>query len=273
MAHEPNVLRKLLVFLRRDLAIAASYRLAWSLQLGEIMLTVAAFFYLGRLVDESSPPTLVPYPDYFSFALVGIAVFNYFFISLNNFTQALRESQLTGTLEALLVTRTSAFAIFLYSHLAILLAQLLRWITYLLVAVLAYHLSLERAAWGAVFVLLALGMLTFLGLGLFSASFILAFKKGDPLNWILATVTWLVSGTLFPVEILPSWLRFVSRLFPVTPLLTGMRKALLLGAGVVEVKVEAITLAGFAILLLAGGYGLLRWALRRARCEGSLGHY
>lgn len=265
--------RKLLAFLRRDLALAASYRLAWSLQLGEIVLTVAAFFYLGRLVSQNPTPALAPYPDYFSFVLVGVAVFNYFFISLNLFAQGLRESQLSGTLEALLVTRTSAFGLFFYSYLSILLGQLLRWAAYLLVAMLAFHLPLGKAAWGAAALLFVFGMGIFLGLGLVSASFVLAFKRGDPLNWVLATLSWLIAGTLFPVEVLPAWLRFLSQLFPVTPLLTGLRKALLLGAGLNEVRGEALSLVAFALLLLGGGSALFGWALRRAQREGSLAHY
>lgn len=272
MAKARSRLSTLLAFLRRDLRIAASYRLAWGLNLAEIVLTVAAFFFLGRLVGERPSPVLAPYPDYFSFVLVGIAVFNYFFISLNLFAQSLRESQLNGTLEALLVTPTSAAGLCVYSYLAILLAQLPRWAAYFLVGVLAFHFSLARAEWSAAVILVVLGMGTFLGLGLVSASFILAFKRGDPLNWVLATLAWLVSGTLFPVEVLPPWLRFVSQLFPITPLLSGLRKALLVGAGVGEIQVEALTLAGFALVLLGGGYGLFRWAVRRARREGSLGH-
>lgn len=265
--------RKFVAFLRRDLAIASSYRLAWGLELGEIVLTVAAFFYLGRLVGENFPPALAPYPDYFSFVLVGIAVFNYFFLSLHRLAQGLRESQLNGTFEALLVTRISAFGVFCYSYLAILLAQLLRWGGYLLVAVLAFRLSLGRADWGAALVLLGLGMVVFMGLGLASASFVLAFKKGDPLNWVLAMLGWLISGTLFPVEVLPTWLQFASQLFPVTPLLAGLRKALLLGAGVGAVRAEVVSLGVFALVLLAGGSVLFRWAFERARRAGSLGHY
>ena len=267
------MVRTLWAFLRRDLAIAAGYRFSWSLQIAEVILTVAAYFFLGRLVDEGSAQQLAPYPDYFSFVIVGIAAFNYFFISLNYFTQRLRESQLNGTLEALLVTGTSPLAIFFYSYLSILLGQTVRWVAYLVVAAVAFKFPLGKADWGMTLLIFLLGTGIFLGLGSVSAAFILVFKKGDPLNWLLATLTWLISGTIFPVEVFPDWMQFASRLFPLTPIISGFRKAMLLGAGAGELRSELFTLVIFVVVLSFVGSGLLRWAYRRAQREGSLGHY
>lgn len=268
-----SVARKLLAFLRRDLAISASYRLQWGFQVVNILLFVAALYFMARLVDSGAAPALAPYRGYFSFVLVGIAVSGYFLGSLSRLAQSLRESQVNGTLEVVLVTGTSPFALFLYSYLAILLVELLEWALFFFVGLLGFGFSMSQANWVSATLLFALGIALFLGFGLISVSFILVFKKGDPLNWILGSVAWLISGALFPVELLPDWLRVISQLYPVTPLLTGLRKALVLGAGLADVRAEALTVAGFAGLLLVVGYGLFHWALRRAQWEGSLSHY
>jgi ABC-2 type transport system permease protein len=266
-------LRKLVAFVRRDLAVAASYRFLWLFQVANVVFFVGALFFLGQLVDSGGAPAMAPYASYFSFGLVGVAVTSFFFSSMSRLLQNLRESQINGTLEAILITGTSPFAILLYSYAAILLLELAQWAAYLGIGVGAFGFSLAQAHWACTTVLCALGILLFLGFALISASFILVFKRGDPFNWILGGAAWLISGALYPVELLPAWLQEVSRVYPVTPLLGGLRRALLLGDGFGELRPELLTVGASAVAMLALGAVLFRWALGRARREGSLAHY
>jgi hypothetical protein len=67
-----------LAFFRRDVAIARSYRVAFALEILEAFFGVATFYYLSRFVSNSElARTLPPSSDYFAFALVGFAFFDY----------------------------------------------------------------------------------------------------------------------------------------------------------------------------------------------------
>jgi len=268
-----NALAQLGAFIRRDFAITVSYRFLWALEILNVLLIVTAMFYVGRLVDAGAARALASYPNYFSYVLVGLTVFSYFFTALGRFAGSVREAQMNGTLEALLATPTPPLRVFVLTFTAIRVAELVQWVLYFAAGAVAFRFSLAQSNWVSVAVLFLLGVAMFVGLGLVSASFILAFKKGDPLNWALGSLTWLVSGTLFPPELLPPWLEGLARLFPVTPLILGLRKSLLLGAGLDELRGEALALAAFAAATLTGGLLLLHWAMQRARAEGSLGHY
>ena len=88
--------------------MAASYRLKFILNIGGIFLSTVMYFFLSRLIGKGIDNQLVPYGgDYFSFVLIGIAFTDYLAVSLGSFAGQIRNAQLHGTLEALLVTPTS----------------------------------------------------------------------------------------------------------------------------------------------------------------------
>ena len=269
----PRSLRKLAAFVRRDVALAASYRLAWMLASVDVVLTIGALYFLGVLVDSGDADALVAYPGYFSFAMVGAGGFTYFLVAVGQLVQSIRNAQLDGTLEAVLVTRTSAAGFVALTYSGIMLVRTVFMALYVVVAWSVFGLALDDADWGSALLLIVLTAAVFLGIGMISGAFIVAFKKGDPLTWALGALSWLLSGTLYPVEILPDWLETLAELFPVTPLLRGLRKSLLDGAGVAEVAPEAVVLCFFAFATLTLGWLSLNRAVDHARQRGTLGHY
>jgi ABC-2 type transport system permease protein len=118
-----------------------------------------------------------------------------------------------------------------------------------------------------------LTVLCFLGVGILSASFILVYKTGNPFGWILGTVSGLLGGVVFPVALLPPWIRWVSSLLPVTYALDGMRKCLLASAGFAEVLPDIAALAVFNIILLPASLIAFRLAVRKAKRDGTLSHF
>ena len=98
-------LRRVVAFFRRDVAIARSYRMAFLLEILEAFFGVATFYYLSRFVSNDELVRVLPAKsDYFAFALVGFAFFDYLTVSLSAFDNSIVEAQRNGTLEAMLVT-------------------------------------------------------------------------------------------------------------------------------------------------------------------------
>ncbi len=109
-------LRKPLAFVYKDFLNESSYKFAFIMQIFGIFFSVLSFFFLSRLFGSAVSPYLEPYGgDYFSFVLIGIAFANYLQVSLRSFSSCIRNAQVMGTLEALLVTQTEIPTIILSS--------------------------------------------------------------------------------------------------------------------------------------------------------------
>jgi len=82
-----------------------------------------------------------------------------------------------------------------------------------------------------------------------------------------------MTGTLFPVALLPSFLRDIAQWIPITHSLDAMRLALLEGRAFPGLEREIVILALFSGVLLPLGAGLFSLALRHARLRGTLSFY
>jgi ABC-2 type transport system permease protein len=267
----PSALRKIAAFLRRDLRVQLSYRLAALLQVAGILFSVAAFYFVARVLGQAASPLLQEYGgNYFAFVLIGIAFAGYQGVGLNSFAEVIHTGQTQGTLEAMLATPTRLELILSASALWSFLQASLQVLAYLLVGAVLFGLGLGQANAGTALLTLALSLFAFSGLGMLSASFILVTKRGDPINFLFTSLSVLMSGVYYPVSVLPAWLQPVAAFLPMTHALRAMRLALLEGAGVAQVAPELAMLGLFTAIVLPGGLLAFRWALRRARAEGSL---
>lgn len=268
-----RTLRKIGWFFLRDLAIARSYRLVFLFELMETLLGVAAFYYLSRFIEVPSFASTQPAGGYFAFAVVGFAFFDYLSVALNAFDQSLEEARRNGTLEYLLVTQTSLPVILAGSAIYPFVILSLRTTVYLGWAILLFQFPVTEANWLSAALVLVASILAFAGLGVFSASYSLLFKRGNPVKWLFLGVAGLVSGIMYPVTVLPRALQAVARLVPVTYSLEGMRSALLRHASVFSLWPTLRALLLFALVLLPLSLVVFSWALRRTKITGTLTHF
>jgi hypothetical protein len=98
---------KLLAFLRRDFLEALTYRFTFVSSLAGILVSSATFYFVAKLVPPGARSLEAYGGDYFSFAVVGIAFSSLLGIFQEGLPSVIRGAQVAGTLEALLVTRTS----------------------------------------------------------------------------------------------------------------------------------------------------------------------
>jgi ABC-2 type transport system permease protein len=261
-------------FIKRDFLIAASYRLSFVMQAGGIFISALMFFFLSRLIGKGVQDQLLPYGgDYFSFVLIGIAFTDYLSVSLSSFAGEIRNAQVMGTLEALLVTPTSVPTILFSSSLYNFVFTSIRILIYIIFGILIFGMKLHITSPSAVLVIMALTVLSFIGLGLISAVFILIFKQGSPFNWLIGTASGLLGGILYPVSVLPSWLQPYANLLPITHALEAIRQVLLNGASLRMVYDKLLILSLFAAVLLPAGLTAFAYGLKIAKKEGSLVHY
>ena len=265
-----SLLRLQFAFLRRDWQYETTYRGMMVLQLLGIIGSLIIFFSIGKLVGGGSE-SLAPYGgEYFPFALVGLAVSDYFNTGLRSFSNRLRLAQTTGTLEAMFTVARSPRLVLIFSGTWDFLVATVRLALGVGIALAFLGVRFEADILAAA-VIGALSLVTFAALGLFAAALILIIKRGDAvaaLGNIFATV---FAGALFPIAVLPDWLRWVAYILPLHYALDGLRKSLLVGDGLGQLSTNVVVL-GVAVLILVPaallGLGLAVDVVRR---DGSIG--
>ena len=272
----PNIigLRIALAFLKRDWLIESSYRISFLLQFIGIFFSVTMFYFISILFDKSATAYLTRYnTDYFSFVLIGIAFSSYFGVGLSSFSRSLREAQTTGTLEAILTTSVKTSTLIFSSSLWEYLFTTFKVIIYLLIGVLFLRVRFENANYFSALVILILSIVSFSSLGIIAASFIMVLKRGDPVTWIVSSISSLLGGVYYPVNVLPGALQWLAKLIPITYTLDAVRLALLQGYSIPMLLSQIIALSIFCVLLIPISILAFRYGLQRAKIEGSLTHY
>lgn len=263
-------------FVRRDAKIQLSYRLQAFFQLAALFSICVTFFFLAHMLRgvESSIGTLERYGgSYFGFVIIGLAASSYIDSSLRSFSTSIRTAQMTGTFEAMLATRTRIGTLVAGSALYTLVYMALRSAILVAMAGLVFGVPLHLDQLTAMATLFGLTVATTLALGIFSAGFIVLFKQGDPLTAAISGLSWLLSGVLYPKEILPLWVQRVADFLPATHTLEAMRLILLKGAGLEALAHAVFGLSVFALIGLPISLVWFSWAVGRARVAGSLAQY
>jgi len=264
-------LLKLWAFLKRDLLSNVSYRLAFLLQIGGLFFSLAAFFYMTKMINPNTAGLNGVPP--FEFLLLGVAFQFYFSTALYSFSAKIRNEQVLGTLEAMLVSPTPTSMVIFSSAAWDFTYGGLRILVYLGLAVLVFDVHLHASGIPAFVLGSILTLLSSAGLGILSASFILYFKRGDPINFLLSGATTFLGTGFFPKEMLPAWIQPASDWMPLAWSLRIVRGALSKGLGISDLAGELIRLALLTAVLLPLGLICSRFAIRKAKREGSLIQY
>jgi len=231
------------------------------------------YYFIAKMIGSAGAKFLEPYGgDYFSFVLIGMAFSGYLMISLRSFSDIIRDEQMMGTLEAMLVTPTRTSTIIALSSLWNFISASFRVFVYLVVGVLL-GVNMSKANVLGALLILILTIMCFSGIGIISASFIMVFKRGDPINMLFMGTSELFGGVLFPVEVFPGWLQTVSHALPITYSVNGMRHALLQGYSWHELAPDIITLAIFSLILLPVGLFVFEQSVKKVKAHGSLVQY
>ncbi len=259
-------------FLRRDLLVAWSYRFAFFFEHAGVLLTLLTTRFIGELISGGTNESLRQYGgDYFSFALIGMGIQMLAYPALTAFRGAIREAQLVGTFEAMLTTRAHPLTIGLAAGgYPVVMASFRVLVTMMLIGLLmGARLSATEPL--ALVAALVLAMATFVGLGLFSAAFTIITRQNEPFTIALLSLSGVVSGVLYPVEVLPGWVQAVSPLLPMTHILELLRGLTLRDADV-SLLTPTLGTAAFALTFPLGLLAL-NWAIEHARRRGTLAQY
>lgn len=267
-----RALRLVVAFLRRDLLTEVSYRANFLFGVAGGLFSILVFFFLSQVVEKAAPGLSRYRGGYFAFVLVGLAGNAFLGEALTGFARRVRQAQVLGTLEAILATPISPAAAVLGESAFPLLGATVRAILYLGFGVAVFAARISFTHLPAALLALLLGVATFAALGILSASATMVLKRGDPIAWIIGSLSVLLSGVYYPVEILPKPLQTAADALPLTYVLRALREALLGGAGA-PLEHALVVLGALTVVLVPVSLLTFGWAVRRAQREGSLTHF
>lgn len=264
-------------FIVRDFKIWWTYKLWVTLDISSIILLVATY-YLFSLIASPQQVQSAGYTTggYFTFALVGIAFQQYISSAVQNINQSIRDEQWNGTMETLLSSSTD-FNVFLLGETCFsFIVSSAFLITALSIGLLLgaqFHVT--PASILSVMVLSALLVSSHIVVGVLNAGIVMKIKQGNPLTMAFSWITQLVSGVFYPLKLLPCYLEWIGRIFPLTYSLDGIRLCLQAGQDLSSPAVlnDIINLVIFMILATPIALYVFKLGYDAARKDGSLGEY
>ena len=266
--------RKVLAFVKRDFLVELSYRLHFILVWLNIFGSIVIFYFITKLFGKGVSPYLNEYGgQYFPFLFIGIAFSGYLTIASISFSRNIRTEQMIGTLEAIFLSPLRPSILIISMSLWNFIFASLSTLIYFLFGILFFGINLPSANFLAAAIPFILTIISFSSIGIISASFVMIFKRGDPIAWAIGIFSSFLGGTYFPIAVLPNSLQFISRLLPTTYSLRALRLALLQGYSCKMLISDITILLLFCIILLPLSLLIFNYAVKKVKIEGSLTYY
>jgi ABC-2 type transport system permease protein len=268
-------IRRIWAFVVRDWRLELSYRMQFFLRVLSILIVVTTFFFISKIFTGFVDPRFSQWRDPLAAWLTGLAVLNYFMTGFSSLANAIRQEQVQGTLESVLMTPISVPTVVVASSAWDFVQATFFSSLYLIFGWLFFDVHYQ----GNFLLALAFLLLTtfvLACLGILSASFAMVFKRGDPFGIFLGAGSALFSGVFFPTQLIGEYagrVSSISRILPPTYGLDGIRRVLIQGQGFTQVREPLVTLLIFLAVLLPFSLWVFGRAIRRAKREGSLIQY
>jgi ABC-2 type transport system permease protein len=113
--------------------------------------------------------------------------------------------------------------------------------------------------WPRIVGVVALGAVTFVSIGYVIASFAKTEEAANGMTSIVQFPLMFLSGIFFPLEIMPSWLRSVATLMPLTYLGDALRQVMVGGIPFVPLGTDVLILGGWLVACLLISARFFRW--------------
>lgn len=262
-----HVTRVFGAFLLRDVTLATSYRLAFLLSLGRAVFPLLILYLPAQLMGDVESTR--EFGGFLPFSIIGLGTMNFFMASYGSFANALRNEQGMGTLEAVLMAPVSLPVLVLASASWSFLWASASTVLFVGGGALLYDVALPGSLPLALLIV-AVTTVVFVSIGIFSASFTMVWKRGDPIGPLISTVFFLLGGIIYPPQILPAWIAAISTVLPITHGVDALREVLLHDAPLAAVAGHLWVLAGYALVLTPVSLYAFAKAVRRATRDGTL---
>ena len=259
----------------KDFKIALSFKGQFIFSIISIFSSVFFVYIFSNLFNGDNPVMDKYGGSYFVFLFVGIVSAEITLVFLNTMPSKVREYQLTGIFEELLVSGRRPEAIIFGTLLYPFVFQIFRYVIYLSLFIAVYPEShiLNNFGFSSLIALILL-IISLLGISFISTGFTVLFKNPSVINRVYLLATSILSGIAYPVELLPKFLILLGEIIPTTHFLKIVRFDLTAGnANADLVNTSIIVLLFMSLFFICIGIYVLNKAIRLSKLNGSLLSY
>lgn len=237
---------------------------AWMIQETVLpVLAVSAFAFAYRAMGAP--------PEFAGFLVLGAAMTTFWLNVLWGMGAQLYWERDSGNLELYVMSPAPMIAILTGMALGGMTTTIVRATAITVAGVLLFDVPINPSSWWLLVLAFLATLAALYGLGmLFASLFLLWGREAWHLVSLLQEPVYLLSGTNFPVTVLPRAVAFVASAIPLTLGMDAMRQVLFRTTGLFGVWVELGVLGGLAVVFFFTARRGLRYLERRAREEGKL---
>ncbi|MHA1356717.1 MAG: ABC transporter permease [Candidatus Helarchaeota archaeon] len=200
--------------------------------------------------------------SYFQFMAPGIMAMVVMMALMTGLPHAISYEKDMGTLDGMLVAPIGRLSIILGKTLAQVVRGMIQGIILLLLAIFMFGVVIYGSVL-LVFLILFLGVFSFVGLGILITSFT---NKEETATMIMMTIMFpmmFFSGVFFPIQQMPEIMQVIAQCLPLTYATTALRKVIILGAGLPAISLELLFLIVFGVVLLVIAIPMFKKAMSR----------
>jgi len=266
-------MRETVALIKASWFTATSYRLNMVISLVGLLVSIVPLYFVTHALQPVMANSIrTQGGQYFGFLLVGMVAYSFLTVAVNGLPGAIGSGINTGTLEALLATPARLpwllGGLVGYGFLWTLIRSVL-----LLAAGTLFGAHVAVAGIPASLLILALIILAYVPFGIIGAALVLAFRTTGPILTGILVLSGLLGGVYYPTHVIPSWIRSVSEVVPLTYGLRALRQTLLEGDSLRVVAPDLLALVGFVLVLMSIGIMTFMMAMHYARRAGTLAQY
>ncbi|MFC1487477.1 ABC transporter permease [Thermoproteota archaeon] len=198
----------------------------------------------------------------FDFVAPGFIALNVMASGLTALGVALARERESGTLDGILMSPISRTSIILGKTVSHSIRNLLQGGVTIIIAVLLFGITI-RGNPILIALILIIGTVSFLGFGIVATA---VTKEQESAQLVLGLIQFpmmFLSGVLFPIEQMPSFLQTVSKILPLTYAVEALRKVMILGAGIEDVILPLTILIILGAITMILGVPLFEKAIKK----------
>jgi ABC-2 type transport system permease protein len=262
-----SVLRIVLAVAKKDFRTAISYRVGFISSVIASFWGLIAFRFVSKLVNtgQFSDSTTA----YFRYTVVGLLFASILEPAAIGTSTSARNEQVQGTLEYMASQPVRRVYLGLsWSAYGLLQSTAIAVIVLLLTIPIGFRVTNVNVP--VVVAVIVLSILVFAAVGNLGAALVIVVQQGSVIVAGTLSIIGVISGTLFPISELPSWLQVFSHLSPLTYALEALRSATLADQPTTSYVTDLLVLVGFAVVLLPLSAWVLERAFRVAQRRGTL---
>ena len=249
-------------FVERNFNLTRRY---WGWEVAFLVYAVAGALAVSLIgADQGDPHLLLV-------LVIGAILWNYLSILFSFIAETVSWERWEGTLEYTFMAPVRRHTHMLGSTIFAVVYGLIHTVVVLVVLALFFELDLSNANFATAVLFMALGSLSFIGIGIMTAILPLMYvERGAQMTFVLQSVLLLISGVYYSIDILPQWMQFLSQFSPATYVLDAVRAGMIEGVPPQDLIYDVWPLVLMGVIFIPLGLWAFGRAERYAKRTGRL---